>query len=137
MNKKILATVTFFLLIFFIAETCHAGLINYQRRNRRGGAPAPAGGKASPAAAPVQKTMAKWMQILPSVTNQNEQRYDVNNDGKLQTAEVKTYLRDVLNVIDSKGGFTVNSEILKEYDKNKDGLVTREEARLLREHVAS
>lgn len=75
-----------------------------------------------------QADLPGWMKETPKVTNVVERRYDSNRDLKLQTFEVKILLRDVLDVVEDKGGYTVNSDILKEYDVNKDGLITRTEA---------
>ena len=72
------------------------------------------------------------MRTAPQVKTDNERTYDVNRDGKLQPAEVKIYLRGIIEIVEKKGGFTVNSDILKEYDKNKDGLISRIEVQDLK-----
>ena len=127
-------------LVLFLAQsfviTCvvgnsFAGLIDYNRLQKQGKA-LPTGGRAKAKAAaptaPTQDTRPGWMKTEPKVTSKVEQPYDSNNDGKLQTAEVKIFLRDVLDQINEKGGYTINSDILKEYDKNKDGVISRYEA---------
>ena len=105
-----------------------AGLINYERRNKSKPAAARTTGAypSRPAVTtPVEPTMAAWLKTPPGVKNAAEKAYDVNRDGKLQSAEIKIYLRDVIKVIESKGGFTINSDVLKEYDKNRDGVISR------------
>ena len=57
--------------------------------------------------------------------------YDSNRDGKLQTAEVKIMLRDFIDVVYEKNGAMYKSPILKEYDKNKDGLINKYEAEVI------
>lgn len=112
-----------------------AGLINYGRRNNPG-APAPArGGAQAKAVAPA--AVPAWMKTPPGVKNAAEKVYDVNRDGKLQPAEVKIYLRSVIETIESKGGFTINSDVLREYDKNRDGVISRYELPDLKRDAAS
>ena len=125
MNKRtILITVMFLLATFVMADVGFAGLINYKRKNA---ATTAAGKKDAP-------SVAKWMTTLPMVQSTIEQKYDVNRDGKLQTAEVKTFLRDVEVIVAAKGGYTVDSDVLKEYDKNRDGVINRYEVSVLKEH---
>ncbi len=118
-----------------------AGMINYDRRNRR----TPPTGRARPAATPAAKPAAtataapslpNWMQNPPSVSNKTEGKYDTNRDGKLQSAEVKIYLRDVISVVESKGGHMIDSDILKAYDKNKDGVINRYELAEVKQDAA-
>ena len=135
MKKFILSISVVF--TFMLIGDAQAGLINYNRRNNTG---TPTGGgyrRAAPAAKPAAPAPVKpvaaapaatiplWMQTPPQVKTAIERVYDVNRDGKLQPAEVKIYLRSVIETVDAKGGLTVNSDILKEYDKNKDGLISR------------
>jgi len=142
MNKKIKVGSAVIVFLFMLTNMCYAGLINYQRRNRRMGG---GGGEDAPAAAPVrgrrimdEESLAGWMKKLPVITwrdNRKLRRYDINRDNKLQTAEVKVYLRDVMEKIQAKGGYTIDSTILKEYDRNRDGVVSRYEARKITEHL--
>ncbi|MFA5088226.1 MAG: hypothetical protein WC552_04250 [Candidatus Omnitrophota bacterium] len=109
------------MIVFVMQGTCLAGLINYQRRLKK--AQAAAGGAKGSAS---EERIAKWMVELPRVSsavNRDLRKYDVNRDGVLQTAEIKIYLRDVIDGVVSKGGYTVDSEVLREYDKNKDGVI--------------
>ena len=89
-------------------------------------APARPPAPAAPAA-PAVDTRPMWMRQAQSAATATEKRYDLNRDGVLQTAEAKIFLRDVIQVVDSKGGYTVDSDLLREYDKNRDGLISRTE----------
>lgn len=105
--------------------TAFSGLIDYERLNR---IKAQRQGQNLPGKDGKEKDLPKWMKVEPKVSSKVERAYDVNRDGKLQTAEVKIFLREVLADIDEKGGYTVDSDILKEYDKNRDGVISRYEA---------
>ena len=131
--KKIVLSLALCAAITFISVYhAQAGLINYGRRNKAA-TPATGGYKAQPAKAAVPAQVAPlWMRTAPQVKTDNERTYDVNRDGKLQPAEVKIYLRGIIEIVEKKGGFTVNSDILKEYDKNKDGLISRIEVQDLK-----
>ena len=127
-NLQLCCSVSVF--YFAVTSLCFAGLIDYDRlrriqERRRLSAIA--------SQEQVQKkaeddTVPEWMIEEPKVTNKIEDAYDVNRDGKLQSAEVKILLRDVLDQVKEKGGFTLNMGVLKEYDKNKDGFISRLEA---------
>ncbi len=112
-------------VVFASANVCLAQLVNYERRAKRQQIKAFAATGSVPA----------WVMNAPKVSSPDEKRYDVNNDGKLQTFEIKTFLRDTLDIVDQKGGVTINSDILKEYDKNHDGFISREEAKVVRQQV--
>ena len=49
------------------------------------------------------------------------------NERTVRLSLDKKFLRDVLAVTQSKGGYTVNSDLLKKYDVNGDGVITRYE----------
>jgi hypothetical protein len=128
MKKLILSLAVYAACLLTFVYQAQAGLINYERRNKSTPAAARKTGaypSRPTAAAPVEVPMAAWLKTPPGVKNAAEKAYDVNRDGKLQSAEVKIYLRDVIKVIESKGGFTINSDVLKEYDKNRDGVISR------------
>jgi len=127
MKKTIFIIAVSSFVIFFISDYCFAGLIDYKRRlqQKTGDAPTTAAQPALPA----------WYTSPPLTKNKIEQKYDTNRDGKLQTAETTIFLRDVLDIIAEKGGYTIDSDILKPYDKNKDGVISRKEATTLQEQV--
>ena len=134
MRRKFVAGVLLsaLLLLSLYMMNVSAGLIDYERLNR---IKAQREGKVMQDSSGKEKDLPNWMKIEPKASSRVEQAYDVNRDGKLQTAEVKVYLREVLDVIDEKGGYTIDSNILKEYDKNKDGVISRYEAEDLGEFV--
>ena len=113
-------------------EIGRAGLIDYERLNKIKAQKAAQQAKEQK---PAEDLRPKWMIAEPVVKTEMERRYDINRDGKLQLAEVKIYLRDTLDVINEKGGITINSEILKEYDKNKDGVISKYESTKIKDLV--
>ncbi|HOW34798.1 MAG TPA: hypothetical protein PL155_00070 [Candidatus Omnitrophota bacterium] len=122
--------------VLVVASHSFAQLINYDRLNKtraqKGLPPIPVPGKAADVAQPPEPF---WAKGDTKVTTKEEEAYDVNNDGKMQKAEVKIFLRDNLDEIDKKGGVTVSSPILKAYDKSGDGVVSRLEAEKIRQEV--
>lgn len=116
------------LVSFLLIESAWAGLINYDRRNRQGPPPKAATGTSKPApASAAEVKLPAWMKTPPKVNTKTEALYDTNRDGKLQTAEVKILLRDVVSTVEAKGGYPVDADVLKEYDKNRDAVINRYE----------
>lgn len=136
MKKYMLLLPLSFVLVLALVSVSFAGLINYDRVQRRktGESPARPSAPSSPArpAAPAVDTRPMWMRQAQPATTPTEKKYDTNRDGLLQTAEVKIFLRDVIQVVDSKGGYNVDSNLLREYDKNRDGLISRTEIILVK-----
>ncbi len=83
----------------------------------------------------LKKELPSWVLSMPKATTDEEKLYDVNDDLYLQIPEVIIFLRDKLDKIEEEGGVTVSSAILKEYDKNKDGFISKEEAKVIKEQV--
>lgn len=119
--------------LFTLATKSLAGLVDWDARNRYLKAQAEAA-KSSPQDAKVSTDLPRWMQVEPTVKTQDEQKFDVNKDGLFQPAETKVYLRTVYQDVQDGSGQNVtgkdvqNSEVLKEYDMNKDGMITKSEA---------
>ncbi len=124
MKRVWLVTVSFLLLLFAFSLSS-AQLINYGRRSKF------LGEKES---APDSK-LPSWVKELPEPQNEDEKRYDTNRDGKLQSAEVKVYLRDIIERVESQSYISVTTDLLREYDKNKDGVINKNELELMKEHV--
>lgn len=127
---KRLLQVSLFLVLtsVFAVSLAQAGLINHERRNRNAGGAAANTGTGKPAPAPkAAVAMPSWKTIPPVAASKVEQRYDTNRDGKLQTAEMKILLRDVVDNVQAKGSYTVNAAAVKIYDKNSDGIISRNE----------
>ena len=122
--KKVILFLAVLLMTAWVITPSHAQLINHKRRAEQaaGGAATKPGAKdAAVPAAP------SWMQNAPRVTSKDEEKYDINRDGILQSAEVKILLRDIIQTVDAKGGMTITSGVAKLYDKNSDGLINRYE----------
>lgn len=120
--------------LFSTVDRCFAQLINYDRlkkvQERK-----TAGATAAKVAPAPEIPMPAWRKTMPKVTTKAEQPYDVNNDGKLQPAEVKIFLRDILDEIDKKGGILISSPVLKEYDTSGDSIISRYEAEKIKQDV--
>lgn len=139
MKKQIRIMAGLILTVLFVANVCYAGLINYDRRNRNlqraadapaTPAPVPVPTRTAPgwsAKKDVAVTVPKWMVTAPRVSNRFERRYDANKDRRLQVAEVKRFLSDVIKEVENDGRYKVNSDILKIYDTNRDGVIRRYE----------
>lgn len=114
-------------MVLLVVDQGFAGLIDYKRRLlKRGGAVT--NDETTPA-------IPNWVTTPPIVKSKTEQKYDINRDGKLQTAETTVFFRDVLDIIEEKGGYTIDSDLLKPFDKNKDGVISRKEATPLQEQI--
>ena len=128
MRNRILVVGIFMLFILMVANACHAGMINYKRRDKTLDAPkARTTGTVKSPKKPV--ALAPEMKKSPKATNWTERKYDKNRDGSLQSSEVKALLRDVANQVSKKGSYKINTNILKQYDRNKDGKISGPEAR--------
>lgn len=122
MKKDVFVVSLVVLLLLGVFEPVSAGLIDYDRRSRRLGTS--------------KEDAPEWWKAEPDVKNKLERRYDINRDGKLQTAEVKILLRDVVDEIQEKGRYSVySSDILKEYDKNRDRVIDKTEVEGIIKHV--
>ena len=109
-----------------IASSSYAQLINYGRRNRFVG---------NRNASENEEDLPAWALELPKVKTREERRYDINRDGKLQSAEVKVFLRDVIERVEKRSYVNVTSDILRGYDMNKDGVINTYELDKIKEHV--
>jgi hypothetical protein len=132
------------LLILLVAvPIAEAQLINYQRRNeqlqdaRQSRQSTTTTTQSSEKSVKPAKQLPMWMRVIPPAKTKEEVRYDVNRDGQLQSAEVKILLRDTVNMVESKGAVKIESEVLKEYDEDKDGLIERREVDRIKSDVAN
>ena len=119
----VLVVVFVFVSLF---ESASAQLINYGRRSRF---------IRTTDVNQSEESLPSWAKELPEPKSAEERRYDINRDGKLQSAEVKIYLRGVLERVESRGYVSVTTDVLREYDKNKDGVINMTEIDLIKEHV--
>ncbi|MFP4472777.1 MAG: hypothetical protein ACLFPX_02760 [Candidatus Omnitrophota bacterium] len=113
--------------LLFSVQIVSAQLINYGRRNKylKGRSDVEEG----------EETLPEWVRELPRVINDLERRYDVNRDGLLQTAEVKVFLRDVIDEVSRRNRIEIETDILKEYDKNNDRMIELFELERIRKDV--
>ena len=112
------------ILTAFLVSNSFGQLIDYNKRLRRMGL-RPGAPQQNTSLAPPGTID---LRVSDPPVNKENKRYDINNDNKLQTAEVKIYLRDVLDEVNRRGSYEVNTEALKMYDTNKDRVITKTEA---------
>jgi hypothetical protein len=115
-----------FLVILILSDIVNAQLINYGRKNTF---LRPTNSEET------EESIPSWAKELPQPQNTEERRYDTNRDGQLQSAEVKVYLRDIIVRVEARGYISVTTDLLREYDKNKDGAINKNEIELMKEHV--
>ena len=112
MRKSIVVVGVFVLASVLGFQICSAQLIDYNRRNRnapKDTAPQPA--PAAPAAA-----------SKPAAPKEEAKRPPLDTNAVLKDAVAAVY---------KKGSAKVNSAILKKYDKNKDGMISKAEAKAI------
>lgn len=75
-------------------------------------------------------TESAWGLVYP-VKNLIEGIYDNDGNGSLVDIEVLYFLRDVMRAARRKGKFQVVSTILSEYDEDRDGWISKDEAKTI------
>ncbi len=144
--RKTIFLLSFVLGVIFLTSLADAQLINYNRRSKE--AVTPAQEKTAPAPVKVKKVQRKekkarygrtakvekktkqTINVLdanPKVSSRIERIYDVNQDGSLQRDEVSEFLKDVVSSVERRGEFSARSELLKKFDNDEDGLISRAE----------
>ena len=63
----------------------------------------------------------------PMVTNKLEEAHDANQDGKLQKEEITKLLEYTITAIERRGRIRASSELLKQFDTDDDGILSRYE----------
>ena len=126
MRKVICALICFILMVFTFGLTVDAQLINYDRLKKQ----AARRGENIVTGEPL------WLQGEVPVKNRYEKRYDINRDGKLQKAEVKVFLREVVKSVETRGRFFVNSDILKDYDRDNSKNIERNEIEKIKRDIS-
>lgn len=107
--KKSIAVIGVFVLLGFVAsQVCFAQMINYNRRNKN----AALTSKAPPAPA---------TPAAPSMPAAAKEEVAMNN----------VVLEDVVAAVNQNGYYKVNSDLLKKYDENNDGMISRAEAEMI------
>ena len=131
--KRIYLISFFLLLCCTVVNISLAGLIDYNRLNQIGARKTVSGSYGENVD---EADLPSWFKVEPKVTIDEERVYDANRDGKLQKAEVKIMLRDFVDTVHEKGGaMYYRSQILKEYDINKDGVISKFEAEAIDKQV--
>lgn len=115
-----------FLLLVVLYDLGSAQFINYGRRNRFLRLTNPEA---------TEDSIPSWAKEAPKPQNAEERRFDINRDDMLQSAEIKVYLRRIVERVEKRGYVSVTSDLLREYDKNKDGVINSYEIDLIKEHV--
>ncbi|VAW13401.1 hypothetical protein MNBD_BACTEROID05-832, partial [hydrothermal vent metagenome] len=64
----------------------------------------------------------------PKVSTRIERIYDMDRDGNLQEDEILEFFSDVVDSVKKKGRFLVSSDLLKSFDTNSDGKISRYES---------
>ncbi len=64
----------------------------------------------------------------PNVSTRIERIYDMDRDGRLQKDEILEFFSDVVDSVKKKGRFLVSSDLLKFFDENSDGKISRYES---------
>ena len=125
MRKTFVLLMALVMLTVVFAQAGQAQLINYNRRQKKPPAAQAASPAASTYATPVAaKKMPLWMTKEPKVANRYERLYDIDRSGTLSAAEAKELLGDVISDVNRRGQVRISSNILKEYDINKDGKIS-------------
>ncbi|MFH1360055.1 MAG: hypothetical protein ABIJ41_03345 [Candidatus Omnitrophota bacterium] len=136
MRKKIIVIAIWVIFSLAITPWCDAQMVNYKRLKNTNNQTERVVRETKPKVSVPQpvasESTPKWMTTESSVKNRNEKAYDVNRDGRLQSWEAKVLLKDVVAQVDKKGSYVIDSDILKEYDKNRDGTISRSEASLIK-----
>ncbi|MFA6379460.1 MAG: hypothetical protein WCX16_06770 [Candidatus Omnitrophota bacterium] len=114
--------------MFTLCAQSFAGIVDWAARDRYLKEQEQAAQK--PAQDPqLSQDLPQWMQVEPVVKADEEKKYDANKDGVFQPVETKVYLRRTYQEIQNGTAKNVStSELLKQYDKNQDGIVSKLEA---------
>lgn len=118
--KKLMMGVGIFVLLSFVgSQLCSAQLINYHRRHKT---PVPAA-PASQNNLQSNRPAAPAVGVPPPAQAVSEMKEDI--------IDPRFILQNVVATVDQKGSFIVNSDALKKYDKNSDGLIGKAEAKAI------
>jgi len=125
MKKTFILLMALVMLTVVFVQAGQAQLINYNRRQKKPPAARAAKPAASTYAAPAPaKKMPLWMTTEPKVSNRYEKLYDTDRNGRLDDREAKELLADVVSDVNRRGQVRISTNILREYDINKDGKIS-------------
>lgn len=118
--KRTTTFLTLFLLLALIAAgTSSAGLVNYNRRNRNAGAAPQTVTESS-----VKTYKGTGGQAVKSLT---DKKFDVNRNDTLEPSEIRAMLNSIVREVGSKGEARVESDAVRVYDRNGDGVISTTE----------
>jgi hypothetical protein len=130
MKKGCLLIAGLVLISFVYVPLTEAGLIDYDRLNRREKPAAAAKRPAPRRSAKAVDNRPEWKKTTIWVNNREELRYDANRNRRLEISEIEDFLKYVMQQVRRRGSFYVmNSDVLKMYDTDNDGKIDRYESR--------
>ena len=77
---------------------------------------------------PANSSLDQFLTSQPEVATRIEHIYDLDRDGRLQQNEITEFLADVVASVERRGSFSISSNLLKLFDKDEDGQISRLEA---------
>lgn len=128
--------------LFAMASVAEAQMINYKRRNQRQSVKKTVSDNPQRVSSDrkaeqklnyyrgdyaAESVDREELSAQPRVTNRVERLYDLNRDGYLQQDEVADFYRDVVSSVQNRGSFRVSSELLRDFDADQDGRISRYE----------
>lgn len=140
MKKNFILWVVLGVVMFTFVNVSSAQLIDYKRREKRQAVKAVASVtpkvKDNPMKPYVNKPVilspkVEAIDIVtsnPKVSTRIERIYDMDRDGNLQEDEILEFFSDVVDSVKKKGRFLVSSDLLKSFDTNSDGKISRYES---------
>ena len=145
MRKRYFLVPILFLMLFFVSRQGSSQLIDYSKRDKKASVLVPmkpaafdssSGTKSS--AQVIETSLAAEIEDgdAPRARNRREQRYDLNRDGKMQEAEIKAFLKDVITRVETYGEFSFTSGLLRPYDLEGDSVIRLYELDRIRNRVA-
>lgn len=116
-------------MALLITQSVSAQMINYKRLRGETSAPVGSAASAEESGAP------QWIRNAPRAVTSTERRYDFNRDGRLQAGEAISFLRLVIQEVERRGGYEIDSDFLREYDRNRDGYINRYEVEAVKRDI--
>ena len=125
MKKPIVVVAAFVLASFMGSQVCFAQLIDYNRRNRnarQNTVPQPAPAAPVAPAAPAAPAASS----VPAAAQEQAMQ---------ALSDTKAVLKNAVARVNKIGSIKVNSDILKKYDKNNDGMISKAEAKAIKADI--
>jgi len=132
MRTKAARLLVMVMICLTLIPIAHAGMINYERRNRK------LEQNQTPAVSLEQQWRNQIKQALssePTAKSREEREFDFNRDGSLQREELIAFLNELIGNVEDNGSYYVRTELVKIFDKNKDDRITAEEADVIKQVI--